>query len=1309
MVYNLGRLSIGDRLSGSYKNEIGYLQRLVEVMKITAIMIGSHAPLIKKVAESDGVDLKLYPSRILDQHPEKVDEVLLSMEKSDVVLLYHSVELFWDILDKKIKSVGEKVPVICLGHDPSYWVYSTVEPQIIATCQQYITYGGEENIKNLFRYIEKSISHTDISVPAPIQVPWDGCYHPDAERAFSNLQDYLNWYSPRVRDVPWVGLLLSRSWWISGDTIVEDTLIRSLEAENLNVLPIFCYSVKDENLGTKGMGEIISEYLLQDGRSRVDALIKLVPFLVGTSETDDRFSKSAIVSGSNLLKILNVPVFEPVVTYYQSVDQWKEGTGLTNDVSFAVAMPEFDGVIEPIFIGASSNREDSKNPRDAVPDRCRKVAARVKHWVIMAKKPVHERKVSFILNNNPCKNADATIGGGAHLDTLESVARILQEMAKAGYNVTPPASGKELIQTMNERKAKSEFRWTTVEDIVSHGGVLMQMDMDTFLPYFQTLPEKARQKISETWGESPGKSMVYNNKLLITGLSYGNATVHVQPKRGCYGARCDGEVCKILHDPTCPPPHQYLATYFWIEKIFKADVLVHVGTHGNLEFLPGKGVGLSEECFPDIASGTLPCLYIYNADNPPEGTIAKRRACATLVDHMQTVMTGGGLYDELEEVDTLLGQFETARSDPAHAHALQHLLIDAITNANLDKDIHFTMDMPLEEIVSRAHEALSKIRNTQIPAGMHVFGEVPRGDKRIEFINAIIRFDTGDRAPRKTIARIMGLDLAELLRHQDAYSREHGASNGILLERLEGTTKDFIQFVLEGSPGSLEKVFDREISAPDKEELGAIAKRIIDISSRIEDSKEIDSLLNGYNGRYIPAGPSGLISRGHEEVLPTGRNFYSLDPYRVPTKPAWRVGQRLTESLLAKYIKEEGKYPENIAFYWMCSDIMSSDGEMYAQLLALLGVEPVWQSNGQVRSFSIIPLEKLGRPRIDITVRVSGITRDNFSNCYELLDEAVQAVAALDESPEQNYVRKHALTSRVENGESDRDSTLRIFSSQPGSYSSGVNLAVLASAWKTEADLADIFVAFNGYAYGKDVKGKPAHEQFASNLSTVSVTFNKVHTDEYDLLGCCCYFGTHGGMTAAARHYSGHEVKPYYGDTREPENVEVRDLADELRRVVRTKLLNPKWIEGMKEHGYKGAADIMKRVTHVYGWEASTQEVDDWIFNDIANTFVNDEEMRKFFEENNPYALEEISRRLLEAEQRGLWDADKETLENLKNNYLEIESWMEDQVTEGDHQGGNVDIFTQEDIAAWGDSMKNIMQKVHEKHPHTARSDGKIP
>lgn len=476
-----------------------------------------------------------------------------------------------------------------------------------------------------------------------------------------------------------------------------------------------------------------------------------------------------------------------------------------------------------------------------------------------------------------------------------------------------------------------------------------------------------------------------------------------------------------------------------------------------------------------------------------------------------------------------------------------------------------------------------------------------------------------------------------------------------------------------------------------------IKGRIIDLNRRIEESREIESLLSGFDGKYIPPGPSGLITRGREDVLPTGRNFYSFDPYRLPTKAAWKVGQRLAQAMIEKHLKEEGRYPENIAVYWMCNDLMWSEGEGMAQMMYLLGVEPNWLPNGRVQGSKVIPLNELGRPRIDVTVRVSGITRDNFPNCLELLDEAVQKVAEVEEPIEMNYIRKHTLVQlNKDTGSKEawREATLRLFSSMPGTYQAGTQLAVYASAWKTEKDLSDIFLYWNGYAYGKGIFGAEKHKQLAENLKTVDVTYNKVVTDEYDLFGCCCYFGTHGGMTAAARTLSGKEVRTYYGDTREPEHVEVRDLADEIRRVVRTKLLNPKWVEGMKRHGYKGAGDLSKRIGRVYGWEATTQEVDDWIFDDIARTFMMNKENRKFFEENNPWALEEIARRLIEAAERGLWDPAPDVKEALKEVYVEIEGWIEERMgdIEGDFQGGSIEIITMEEVETWKRKMEGIVR-----------------
>ena len=435
-----------------------------------------------------------------------------------------------------------------------------------------------------------------------------------------------------------------------------------------------------------------------------------------------------------------------------------------------------------------------------------------------------------MFNNNPCANADANVGSASHLDSMESVARILRKMRDAGYAVTPPEDGKELIDMIMGRKALSEFRWTTVQNIIAKGGALSLMDLQTYHPWFSSLPAAVQKKVNDTWGEPPGMGMVLGEKILITGVSFGNATVHVQPKRGCYGARCDGQVCKILHDPELSPASPVPCHLLLDPEIFAADMVVHVGTHGSLEFLPGKGLGLSQECFPDVVGGDVPYLYIYNADNPPEGTLAKRRSYATLVDHMQTVMTGSGLYEGLEELDSLLTQYESAKNDPARGHALQHLLIEAIEKNNLDKDMHLSHDTPLAEVVSRAHEILSKIRNTQIQAGMHIFGEVPQGEKQIEFINSIIRFDADNRSVRRIIADAMGYNLTELLANQHRYSDTDNASYGAILERLDATTKEFIRTTLEGAQTPYALMVPRQISPEQSRALDTIRNRILDIN-----------------------------------------------------------------------------------------------------------------------------------------------------------------------------------------------------------------------------------------------------------------------------------------------------------------------------------------------------------------------------------------------------------------------------------------------------------------------------------------------
>jgi cobaltochelatase CobN len=502
-----------------------------------------------------------------------------------------------------------------------------------------------------------------------------------------------------------------------------------------------------------------------------------------------------------------------------------------------------------------------------------------------------------------------------------------------------------------------------------------------------------------------------------------------------------------------------------------------------------------------------------------------------------------------------------------------------------------------------------------------------------------------------------------------------------------------------------------EMEIPKKDELspliGQLGARVLDIKSRVEASDEIGSFLNVASGGYVTPGPSAPISKGREDVLPTGRNFYTRDPKSLPTPAAYRVGQILADKTITRFLEEEGRYPESISFFWISSDLLHSDGEDFAEMLALIGARPLWDRAGRVVGTEVIPLEALGRPRIDVTCRMSGIVRDSFPEAAELLDSAVRTIAALDETIEENFVRRHTLEDleRLQDEEKDKKLTLeeqeerfklassRIYSTAPGSCSSGVYFAIMASAWNDEADLTDIFIQHNSWIYGDGFYGKAAPGAFKRTLSRIDINSHKIISSEHDFLNCGGFFAASGGMSMASGNISGKKVKDYCIDTREITAAKVRTLAEELGRSLRARLFNPTWVEGMKKHGYKGAAEISRRVSNTFGWQATAKVVDDWVFDDITKTYFLDADNRAFFEKNNPWALEEIGRRLIEAESRGFWKPEEGLLEALKENYLSLEGVLEESTEAfgGDLQGGSVDILTSKDIGRWKKKMEEFL------------------
>ena len=800
-------------------------------MKIIAIVWQSYYNMLLKASKNlkNIIDIEVHSARVLDSDPDRLNRVLdEAINDADLVFLYRSVESFWDRVEKILREKENRPKIVCLSHDPAYWTLSTVRPEIVSRAYAYLVVNGEENMTNMLKFLASEELGLALDYDPPKEIPWEGLYHPKAEGIFTDIESFLNWYDGywgKKTSQGTVGILFSRHYWINNNLDVENLLIDGLEKRGFRVIPAFAYSVKDDALGTKGSGEVVLEWFMdKNGKPRIDAMVKLISFFLGSGRDRGDITNTDVASdGVEILKRLDVPCFSPVSSYYKTVEEW-EREELNMDIGWAIALPEFEGVIEPIIIAAQREGEEDTRERVPIHERVEKLVQRIERWIALRKVPPAERKVAFVLHNNPCASVEATVGAGAHLDTLESVVDIMKRMRDAGYAVTPPESGKELIDEIMSKKAISEFRWTTVEEIVAKGGAIKLLEKEKYEEWFRELPLKTQERMIEAWGNPPGElkdgippAMVYDGKIVITGIQYGNAVVLVQPKRGCAGARCDGQVCKILHDPDVPPPHQYVATYKWLSREFGVHAVVHVGTHGNLEFLPGKGVGLSNACFPDIGIDTIPHLYIYNADNPPEGTIAKRRSYATLVDHMQTVMTGSGLYEELAELDRLLTEYEETKiKDRGRAHALSHLILNEVKKANLDKEIKIKWggrkralsefsheelhSIPFDELVREIHGKLSLIRNTQIQDGMHIFGRLPEGERKVDFIYSILRYDSGsDVSLRKEVARLLGYELSELLSDSSMIDERTGKSYGAILEEIDAVSKHIIKDVLQSA------------------------------------------------------------------------------------------------------------------------------------------------------------------------------------------------------------------------------------------------------------------------------------------------------------------------------------------------------------------------------------------------------------------------------------------------------------------------------------------------------------------------------
>jgi cobaltochelatase CobN len=1158
----------GSQMKRSRVMKIGAI--LVPFGPSRGIVVGTYGQAYAEL-KKEGLDIELRIENMVsaDQSAVEPDPDFMNWLEDEADIILACIPSAYDVLFTELETIGEKTgkPVISLSPECAA-VAGGIDSKNLKTLWAYQSNGGLENIKNLIRFSLNITGYTKESALPPFEMPSSGIYHPDYPESFGTLDAYLV-KRPLKKDAYTVGLFFPRSYWIDNSLEVFDALIRELEGCGVNVLPVF-------NDKFKGGGDdaAIEKYFMKDGSPLVDVVLFQAYFFLKSRR--EKNGSGIENDETDILKRLNVPALSMISTMQSREEYDKNPEGLTvPQYIITIALPEFDGISQPVVVGVSESDIDSATGATVqrpvpISRQVGYLARRIIKWGGLRKKSNSEKKIAIILHNSPCKSGvEATVGAGFGLDTLESVALLLQRMKAEGYSIDwVPENGKELIETILERKAISEFRWTPLSEIVKKGGAAAFVDLDTYGQWLAELPEESREKVFKGWGDPFNGNLselgdlermslaLHDGRITIPGLIFGNVFIGLQPKRGCAGARCDGSVCKVLHDPEVPPPHQYLAFYKWVEKGFGADAMIHVGTHGNIELLPGKSVGLSPACFSHFAVGNLPHLYIYVVSNPMEGSIAKRRGLAVIVDHLHPVMAATKLYGPLEELEDPLEEYSRANAsnERGRLRELEKIITEKAGQASI---IRTPEDFPdFEAFVEYLHGQMDMLSETMFRDGLHILGQAPRGEHLVNMLASILRFDQG-RVPslRRWVLEAVGLVYEDVLEKPEALDETLNLTNGKLLQLAGDAAKHIIKCVLEHTDAGDRDIFSiaaqtiydtysvdvYNMVEERQEGLAAIVRFGLELVPAIERTvDEIESVVRGLNGEFIEAGASGALARGKVETLPTGRNFFSIDPFKIPTPAAWNVGIKLAEKFFHKYLHEHEGYPENIGFVFRFFDVFRADGEQLAQMLYTLGVKPVWDGS-RISRLEAIPLEELKRPRVDVVIQLSNMLRDGCPRAFELVDEAVQLVADLDEPPEQNYVRKHVMERLSEMGEKEdletrkRFATFRVFTAAPGVYDYGTNTAVAASAWETDNDLAEIFMDTCHYAYGKGTFGVAAKEDFKANLKRVTVTYDKWDSDEYDILECCHIFGSHGGFTQAAKTVSGNDVKVYFGDTHDPD------------------------------------------------------------------------------------------------------------------------------------------------------------------------------
>ncbi|MEM1134109.1 MAG: cobaltochelatase subunit CobN, partial [Pseudomonadota bacterium] len=868
-----------------------------------------------------------------------------------------------------------------------------------------------------------------------------------------------------------------------------------------------------------------------------------------------------------------------------------------------------------------------------VPDRVAFMAKLAANWARLRRTSEAERRIALVLANYP--NRDGRIGNGVGLDTPASAATILTAMREAGYDIgAAPTDGKALIGRILDG---------VTNDLDSLDGDAETLSLDSYHKAFNQLPLAVRYAVCGRWGEPEDDPYIRNGAFRLALHRFGNVAIGVQPARG-YNV----DPKESYHDPALVPPHAYLAFHFWLAEEFGVQGVIHTGKHGNLEWLPGKALALSETCFPEICAGPIPQLYPFIVNDPGEGTQAKRRIGAVIVDHLTPPLTRAESYGPLKQLEALVDEYYLAAGmDPRRIDRLRKEIINVARGQGLDVDAGMVGDG--EDALAALDNYLCELKELQIRDGLHIFGHSPENALRRDLLIALARVPRGfDKPEEGSLLRALADDLelgfdpldcvmgdqwaGPIPDIMDRLTTEPWRTHGDTVERLE-----LLAIAL----------MDEKLSPPGEKSTAVLAAIRSLLAPRVDNCgpSECAALLDGLDGRFVTPGPSGAPTRGRPDVLPTGRNFYSVDTRAVPTAVAWDLGERSAALLVEDYLQREGEYPKAMAISAWGTANMRTGGDDIAQALALMGVRPRWEwSSGRVVGFEVIPLTQLGRPRVDVTFRVSGFFRDAFPEQIELVDKAARTIQGLEEDESDNPAAaqvRHDKTSQIEAGIDPKRAAqragARVFGSKPGAYGAGLQAMIDERLWESREDLAEAYLQWGSYTYGGGADGTRERDLFAERLGSVDAVVQNQDNREHDLLDSDDYYQFEGGIAAAAEALSGRAPISYHNDHSRPERPVVRTLSDEIGRIVRARMTNPKWIAGVMRHGYKGAFEIASSVDYLFAFAATTDAVKDHHFDAVHAAFIEDEQVRAFMADANPAALRETAARLAEALERGLW------------------------------------------------------------------------